>query len=315
MPITSKTINGPALKGREQVKRNCFVACLFVFFCLVAGGTHPRWASGSDSKKVSLPEMAGWKLSGEIETFSPENLYEYINGASDLYLAYDFQELNVAEYENEKKATVTIDVYQHKTPYDAFGIYSQERFPSANFFEIGAQGYGEKDYLNFVTGTYYVKISSFKIEAEGQDILVSFAKKVAENLGEKGALPSILKSFPGDGKIENSEKFIARKFLGYPFLHSAFTADYNLSGKKFTLFIIEGADKNECSAMIQKYLQEIGRAETNMTEGRYTVTDPHHGEVDLYWKEGRIWGALNLDDPALRSKYLKLVEEELQKRK
>jgi len=33
--------------------------------------------------------------------------------------------------------------------------------------------------------------------------------------------------------------------------------------------------------------------------------------VDLWWKEGRIWGILSLDDPALRSKYLQLVQEGL----
>ena len=150
--------------------------------------------------------------------------------------------LEVAEYQNEKKAAVTVEIYRHQTPDDAFGIYSQERFPTAAFIAVGAQGYGDKDFLNFVAGPYYVKISGYKLEAEGQEILLSFAGKVAENLGQKGQLPSILRSFPAEGKITNSEKFIAKKFLGYPFLYSAFTADYTLSGKKFQVFIIDRGD-------------------------------------------------------------------------
>jgi hypothetical protein len=100
-----------------------------------------------EAKDFKFPEITGWKQSGEIQTFIPKTLYEYINGAADLYLTYDFQELKVAEYQNEKKASVTIDVYRHITPIHAFGIYSQERLPNANFINVGAQGYVEEEIL------------------------------------------------------------------------------------------------------------------------------------------------------------------------
>ena len=290
------------------MKKVLLTAVLFCVFT-IGEGTHPGRAFSSEG--FTFPEMAGWKQSGEIQVFSSKDLYEYIDGAADLYLSYDLEELKVGEYQNEKKATVTIEVYHHQTPEDAFGIYSQERLPSAAFLDVGAQGYGEKDFLNLVTGPYYVKISSYKLEAEGQEILLSFARKVAATLGQRGQLPSILKSFPAEGKITNSEKFIAKKFLGYPFLHSAFTADYALSGKRFQIFIIDRGDKNECRAMMERYLQELGQPTKNAVEGRFTLPDPHHGEIDLSWKEGRIWGILSLTDPALRSKYMQLVEEGL----
>jgi hypothetical protein len=257
--------------------------------------------------------VTGWKQSGDIQTFSPKNLFEYINGAADLYLSYDFQELQVAEYQNEKKASVTIEVYRHKTPIYAFGIYSQERLSDANFLDIGAQGYSETDILNFVSGNYYVKMSSFKTGPEDQEVLSTFARKVVENLGEKGSLPSILSAFPKEGKRENSEKFVSIKFLGYSFLYTAFTADYDLSGKKFKLFIIEGVDQKECRAMIEKYLQQTGKPKKDIIEGRYTIADPYHGEMELHWQGRYIWGILNLNDPPLRSTYLRLFGEELKK--
>jgi hypothetical protein len=160
-----------------------------------------------------------------------------------------------------------------------------------------------------------VKITGYKIESGGQEVLISFAKKVAENLKEKGTLPALLKSFPLDGKVKNSEKFINKNFLGYAFLHSAFTADYELSGKKFKLFVIEPADKTECKNMIQKYAELTGKAEKNVIEGRHLIPDPHHGEIELYWQGAYLWGILNVNDPELRSKYLKLFKEGLQKRK
>jgi hypothetical protein len=266
-----------------------------------------------EAKDFKFPEIAGWKQSGEVETFIPKNLYEYINGAADLYLTYDFEELKVAEYQNEKKASVMIDIYRHRTPTHAFGIYSQERLPNAKFLDIGAQGYIEQNILNFLIGLYYVKINSFNTGTKDNEILLTFAKKVAEDLGEKGTLPSILTTFPAEGKVKNSEKFVAKDFLGYSFLYSAFTADYELPDKKFKLFIVEVTDKNECKTMIEKYLQSTKSFGKEVVEDRYTISDPYHGEIELHWKGKHLWGILNVNDLELRSKYLKLFEEGLQK--
>ena len=114
-----------------------------MFVYLISGSSRLLWASNSDGKIFAFPEVTGWRQSGEIQTFIPKTLFEYINGGADLYLTYDFQELKVAEYSNEKKASVTIEVYRHKTPTHAFGIYSQERLSDANFLDIGSQGYIE----------------------------------------------------------------------------------------------------------------------------------------------------------------------------
>jgi len=281
--------------------------------CLVLGIIIFLWAPGSKAKEFNFPEISGWKQSGEIQTFTPKTLFEYINGAADLYIMYDFQELKVAEYKNEKKASVTIEVYEHKTPTHAFGIYSQERLPNANFIDIGAQGYIENNVLNFLTGSYYVKMTSYHTGAEDREILLTFAKKMSENLGTKGALPAILSSFPEEGKKKNSEKFINRDFLGYSFLHSAFTADYELAGRKFKLFVIEGVDRENCREMVEKYVQKSGNTGKNILEGIYKISDPYHGEVEFGWKGKLIWGALNLADASLRSKYLRVFGEGLTK--
>jgi hypothetical protein len=267
--------------------------------------------SSPAARELRFPDIPGWKPSSEIQTFSPKTLYEYINGAADLYLASDFEELKVAEYGNGKKASVVVEAYRHRTPRDAFGIYSQERPPEGNFISIGAQGYIDKNILNFICGSYYVKLNSFDTGAEDREILQAIAKKVADSLGEKGGLPPLLSAFPPDGKKRNSEKYLTRNFLGYAFFNSAYSADYEVAGKTFKLFLIEAADKNESKSTIQKYLRQVKTTEREVTEGRYTVSDPHHGVIDLFWKGAYIWGAVDLADADLRSKVLKAFEENL----
>ena len=65
--------------------------------CLILGMIIFLYALESEAKDLKFPEIPGWKQSGEIQTFTPKTLYEYINGAADLYLSYDFEELKVAE--------------------------------------------------------------------------------------------------------------------------------------------------------------------------------------------------------------------------
>ena len=284
------------------------------FVYLMLGVVQPLWASNSDGKTFSFPEMTGWRLSGEIQTYKPDTLFEYIDGGADLYLAYDFEELRVAEYSNERKASVIIEIYHHQTPVNAFGIYSQERLPDGDFLDIAAQGYIETNVLNFLAGPYYVKMNSFKTGPDDREILLAFAKKISANLGESGTLPSILSFFPKEGKRQNSETYIRKNFLSYSFLHSAFTVDYELSGKKFKLFIIEGLGRDDCRVMIQKYLQQTGNPVKDAVEGRYMLSDPYNGKVDLHWKGKNIWGILNQSDASLRSKYLDLLEEGLKRK-
>jgi len=208
-----------------------------------------------------------------------------------------------------------VEAYRHRTEEDAFGIYSQERLPEGNFLSIGAEGYIDPHILNFVTGRYYVKINSFNTGAEDHEVLQAFAKKMADGSGEKGGLPSLLSAFPAEEKKSHSEKYITRNFLGYPFLHSAFTADYESAGRKFKLFLIDAIKADESKNIIQQYLRQIKNPEKGFNEGRYTLADPHHGTVDLYWKGRYIWGTVDLPDAGLRSKFMKRFEEEIQKRK
>jgi hypothetical protein len=273
------------------------------------------WAPCSIANGLQFPEITGWTNTAEIQTFIQKTLYEYINGAADLYLASDFEELKVAEYGNEKKASVIVEAYRHRTEEDAFGIYSQERLPEGNFLSIGAEGYIDQHVLNFVTGRYYVKINSFNTGTEDREVLQLFAKKMAEGSGERGGLPSILSVFPAEGKKSHSEKYITRNFLGYPFLHSTFTADYESAGRKFKLFLIDAIKADESRNIIQQYLRQIKNPEPGLNEGRYTLADPHHGIIDLSWKGRYIWGTVDLPDAGLRSKFMKRFEEEIQKRK
>jgi hypothetical protein len=252
-----------------------------------------------------FPEMPGWKKPDAIQVFIPDNLYDYINGAADLYLTYDFKELQVAEYIRDDKASVIIEIYRHASPTNAFGIYSQERLTNADFLEIGSQGYYEEKVLNFLSGSYYVKISSSNIEKDDRDILVRFAKSDRSWAG--GLLLSGL--FP-EGKIKNAENS-SGKISSATSFSRPFIADYQIAGQKFKLFLMVGASPEYCRARLQRYFQQLKRPQDGVVEKRYEISDPYHGNFELFWKGKYIGGILNLPPSPLRGKYLSSLEARL----
>lgn len=290
--------------------RKIFVIVLFWGFLLVC---LPPLSANGQAVSSPFPKAAGWKKSDPIQEFSPENLYDYIDGAADLYLTYDFKDLQVAEYTREDKASVIIEIYRHGSPTAAFGIYSQERLANSDFLDIGVQGYYEEKILNFLAGNYYVKISSSNIAKYDRDILIRFAKETAEKIGGDRSFPPLLKAFPDEGRIKNAEKFIGKNFLGYSFLASAFTADYEAAGQKFKMFVMVGASPGDCQARLQRYFQQLKRPAETIAEGRYEISDPYHGNLEIFWKGQYIGGILNLPPSPLRQKYLSSLEARLPK--
>jgi hypothetical protein len=279
--------------------------CSFLIYLLLWAA--PSLAAGG-GQPFAFPGVDGWSLSGQPQGFSPDTLYEYIDGGADLYLKYEFQELQVAEYRKDK-ASVTVEVYRHRDARQAFGIYSQERLPSADFVVLGTQGYYESTVLNFLQDRYYVKMSSENTGAEDREVLLAFGEQVSRALGGTASLPGILSALPTEGRKRNSEKFVDKDFLGYSVLHSGLSAEYEVSGKKFQLFVIEGENLADCRAMLEGYLGRIQGPGAKVVEGPHRVKDPYHGAIDLFWKGTRIWGTLGLEDPDLRSRYLRQLEE------
>jgi len=213
--------------------------------CLVAAGLLfqqgglglSRRADSSLTKLV--PKVEPWKLIEAPKTYLPESLFEYIDGAAESYLSYDFRELLVAQFQKPgTEATLTLEVYDMGDVTNAFGIFGAERYPENPAIDIGDAGYLEGETLNFMAGRFYVKLLSFGLAGETAGVLKTFASKTAAAAGEKGGLPGILSCFPEENLVPRSEKYIKKNFMGYEFLGNGYEATYKVGQKDFQGFLV-----------------------------------------------------------------------------
>lgn len=255
---------------------------------------------------IVFPEIKGWKLVQDYPVYYPENLWDYIDGAADAYLSYLFMDLHIAEYVSKEGTIIKAEVYHHKAPEYAFGIYSIERTPEYDFQEYGTQGYAEESLVHFITTDYYVKVTTNSSGEEIRKSVPVVARKVAESLGDPGPMPKPLQLFPERGKVTHSDKFIADNFLGHQFMKRVFTADYSEGNEDFMLFLMEKDSPEECKEVIEAYYAFTGQT-VELKEGPHTITDKYNGTLYVIWEGNCIWGVMNIDDPATGKKYLDLM--------
>ena len=267
-----------------------------IVFLLAFVGMQMAVAQTPDELKVRLPQVAGWSLSETVEVFDANNLYERINGAAPGYFLFDFKELSAFEYNQngtgENPTYITVQIYRHATDDDAFGIYASERPSETDFVTIGAEGYQEGSMLNFFVNRLYVKIESPSVDDDVVKAVTQIAQELARSINPQAVFPAQLQNFPTDNKIKRSELYIPSGYLGHEFLTKAFTAGYEVSGKKYQLFIIDAGSAQQANAMLTKYLQ-FTKQNIRLREGRLSIKDRYNGDVECQWKGRYIWGIVN----------------------
>jgi hypothetical protein len=279
--------------------------------CLVLGTAIGVLANGPDMARF-FPDIPGMKK-GNADVYTPDNLYEYIDGAADVFLAYDFVQLTSLTYTDEQKHSLIVDIYYHSTPNNGFGIYSQEKSRQGDFLQIGAQGYYEKGVLNFLRGCYYVKMSGFDLGDNDRAVMTATAKEIAGRLNGEERFPLPALRFPGKGKVKNSERYIANDFLGHSFLHSAFVADYEENGENFQLFIIEAVDATAVEKLVDNYhLFAQGKgSEVKRGNSGLTFIDPYYranGPIHLKSAGKYLWGLFSANNTRT-AYYMKELED------
>lgn len=268
---------------------------------LLIGALHQSPAAEPDRL---FPRLDGWMLTVDSTVYTPANLWDLIDGAAETFLSYGFDNLHVAEYVNGDSVDVRVEIYHHSSSTNAFGIYATERKPDYYFIPIGTQGYIDHGILNFLAGAYYIKLSSHRSGVKTRVALEKVARAVDLHLAQPKGWPAGLEFLPLEGRLPNTEGYVAENFLGYSFLKSAFTAQY---GEKegFQIFVIETAGTDQANAIVQKLVSAAPGKQT--TPGVFRLSDSNSGAIILV-RHGRIVsGIVNPPGPREEERYVALL--------
>ncbi len=197
---------------------------------------------------LPAPPPAKALAQGPAVFYDSSKLYEYMNGAADVFQLYDVRTLIHQEFKLGE-TDLTVDVFDMSTLENAFGIYSSERSPCYNFVDIGTEGYRNEGIVNFFARSYYVKLAAF---GDGADrLLEEFARGIEARIGKEKAFPPMIARFPSAGRKPRSEQYLRKDPLGHAFLSPAYQAQYVSGKSECTLMISVAKDASEAAARLK----------------------------------------------------------------
>jgi hypothetical protein len=200
--------------------------------------------SGTES---DFPKVEGWTQVGDVRIYDADNLWEYINGAAELFLEYDVHNCRTGDLAS-RGLVVTVDFYDMGTPLNAFGVFRREH-PSKGMSLAGAtEAVVSPPYQALLLkDATYVKVNAVEgelTETAGRELL----EAIARALPGQTAYPAELGLLPPNGKVADTEGFKREAFLGLTELNNALYADYTSDGEKtwqgFVLLAAEGSSAN-----------------------------------------------------------------------
>lgn len=180
---------------------------------------------------VGFPELSGWQRSGEVQVFGPDNLWQYNNGAAELYLAYGFQQLQVCDL-TAGEVTLSVGIYDLGSRLNAYGMYNAEKGEGQDRLPIGVEAVLSAPYQGLLLkGIHYVKVDAFQggLTAEvGEELL----KAIAASLPGADRYPEELLRLPAEGRIAGSEGYVRGSYLGLGELRNCAHAAYELTEER-----------------------------------------------------------------------------------
>ena len=159
------------------------------------GGGCDLWRSSMEKQPELPAEVNGWRAAGKTRRFGRGGLFDYMNGAGELYLSYDFQEIQVQEYTRPDAPRITAEAYRMSTSEDAYGVFSHD--PEGEDVGVGQGNAYAAGLLCFWKGTYFFRILAESETPEAKAAIVSLAHTLARPVAD-GPLPPILRRLPPD---------------------------------------------------------------------------------------------------------------------
>jgi hypothetical protein len=271
---------------------------LIVFSFLAVLFTSQNVISETVSMESLVPKAGpeGWALRDAPETFTKETLFEHIDGQADLFLQYGFEKSVFAVFRNANSSDdlIEVDIYDMKTPLNAFGVFSrfrQEEKPAG----IGLDSHLADRSAIFYKGTYFVVLQATDPNAA---TLKGLAQEIASRIADESAPPREIGFFPKSGLKPGSMEYYPDGLLGHEFLKCGFKASYReaeQAGKdaktseedgRFQLFLAVFENPQQAATalgLFREYLSKKGKVadgiSTQFGPEAVTGVDPYQGRI------------------------------------
>ena len=177
----------------------------------------------------------------EPKNVPPDRFPAYLGRRYPRYQSYNVTEIVYLSYYRISPQpivpVVDMEVIRLATPDDAFGVFSVERPIITKDTLVHDRGYIGQSAAGFWSRDLYIRILAPTDAPSNARWLRFVAESTLRRLPSGPALPPGFDRLPLALRIPNSEVFVRRQVLRYPFLTDGYLADYDFGGRMATAFV------------------------------------------------------------------------------
>ena len=189
------------------------------------------WAALQDQTVApSCSLVPGWTQDGPPRYYTTANLYEYMDGNSEGYFSYNFQNMRGVTCKRGE-TTFVVDISDMGDPDNAFGWFSATRDLREPSYPAGMGGQIVPRRLIFAKGKYYVEIAA-NPEGDYTAPLKQWAAALDRLVPGTSSPPAALAWFPAER--QQTLKLVPESVLGLRILKRGYVAQYDY-GKAFVV--------------------------------------------------------------------------------
>ncbi len=239
---------------------------------------------GQGIKKMELSdflpqEIGKWKASGQDQVFSRANIFDYLDGGGEVYLAYGFRKLLEREFLKPGEGPIVAEIYDMGRAEDAYGIFTHDS--DGEKTTIGQGGLYGAGLLRFWKKEYFVRIMAEKETDDSKEAVMALGSEIDGAIHGEGEKPRLIACLPGEGLIEASVRYFHTQVSlnNHLFLGDANILDLNREtdaavaryldrGHKPRLLIVRYKDESRAGAAFRKFSREAPAADRTEAAGR-----------------------------------------------
>jgi len=190
------------MKYQENQREFIAFCYLMIVFFIMSCQT----ANNKPAMENLIPDtFSGWTLADTAETYNRESIFDYMDGAGEVYRLYDFRKMLVKKYFKPDNPGITVEIFDMGSSQDAYGIFSHSRERDDSFVGQGSELRGS--YLCFWRNKYYVCVSAETQTDESIAAINELALTIAQNIGEDGPTPDLIYCLPTDSLRPSSVRY------------------------------------------------------------------------------------------------------------
>lgn len=210
-------------------------------------------------------EFDGWRVEGEDELYEGDEIFSYIDGAGEVYKAYNFQKLLVRRYVTEDLPEIVVDFFDMGSSKDAFGVFTHDL--DGEDVGIGQGSTYKGGLLSFWKDRFFISVYAEKEETLLRKALISLGRKISSLIPEEGAKPDLLELLPEEElDLKNTRYFHNHFILNYHFFLAdenilllsqeteAVLGTYGAKGDRSYLLVVRYPDSRKASQAYKSFL-------------------------------------------------------------